>query len=101
MDSHSVSVQLAEVEGRNWWFTGVYGPQEDDDKLVFLQELRDIKAACPGPWAIAGDFNLIYQASDKTNNNLNRAMMGRFRRLLDDFRAQRNPSFGTKVYLVQ
>lgn len=43
VDSHSVSVQFAEVEGRNWWFTGgVYGPQEDDDKLAFLQELRDI-----------------------------------------------------------
>lgn len=33
---------------------------------------------------IAGDFNLIYRTEDKNNPNLNRAMMGRFRRLLND-----------------
>lgn len=30
------------------------------------------------------DFNLIYRAEDKNNRNLDRAMMGRFRRLLND-----------------
>lgn len=33
---------------------------------------------------IAGDFNMFYQASDKNNSNLDRAMMGRFRHFLDD-----------------
>jgi hypothetical protein len=32
-----------------------------------------------------GDFNLIVKAEDKNNDNLNRAMMGRFRRLINDF----------------
>ena len=27
VDRHSVSVQFAEVEGHNWWFTSVYGPR--------------------------------------------------------------------------
>jgi hypothetical protein len=39
-----------------------------------LQELRDIRAACPGPWVVAGDFNLIYRDEDKNNANYNRAM---------------------------
>ncbi|WVZ75824.1 hypothetical protein U9M48_023853 [Paspalum notatum var. saurae] len=41
VDSFSVSVHFMEAEGRNWWLTGVYGPQEDCDKVLFLQELRD------------------------------------------------------------
>jgi hypothetical protein len=31
-----------------------------------------------------GDYNLIIKAEDKNNANLNRAMMGRFRRLIND-----------------
>jgi len=61
VDNYSISVQFEEHEGRNWWFTGVYGPQDDVDKIAFLQELRDVRALCSGPWLIAGDFNLIYQ----------------------------------------
>jgi len=34
----------------NWWLTSVYGPQEDADKVLFLEELEAIKDACPGPW---------------------------------------------------
>jgi hypothetical protein len=37
-----------------------------------------------GPWLVMGDYNLIIKAEDKNNANLNRAMMGRFRRLIND-----------------
>jgi len=33
---------------------------------------------------IAGDFNMIYSSEDKNNDNVNRAMMGRFRRFVND-----------------
>jgi hypothetical protein len=49
-----------------------------------MQEIWDIRAQCAGPWLIGGDFNLIYKAEDKNNSNLNRAMMGRFRWLIND-----------------
>jgi hypothetical protein len=84
VDTYSVSVLFSEQEGCNWWFTGVYGPQGDDEKALFLQELRDIRALCNGPSLVAGDLNLIYQAADKNSANIDRAMMGRFRRFLDD-----------------
>lgn len=76
--------------------TGVYGPQEDEEKVLFLQELRDVRALCSGPWLVAGDFNLIYQAIDKNNANLNRALMGRFRRFLDDTEVMEIPLLGRK-----
>ena len=57
----------------------VYGPQGDREKIEFLRELRDIKAVVGERWLLLGDFNLILHASDKSNDNLNRRMMGEFR----------------------
>jgi exonuclease III len=67
-----------------WWMTVVYGPQRDEDKIAFLQELRDVRVDCTGPWMICGDFNLIYRDEDKNNANVNRRMMARFRRVIND-----------------
>jgi hypothetical protein len=37
-----------------------------------------------GLWLVAGDFNLILQEEDKNNHNVDRSMMGRFRRCIND-----------------
>jgi exonuclease III len=89
MDRFSVPVCFEMVDAPAWWFTGVYGPQLDHQKIEFLQELRNVCSECPGPWALGGDFNLIYQAEDKNNSNLNSALMGRFRRFLDELDLKR------------
>ena len=78
------------------WLTCVYGPQGNDSKIMFLQELKDICAACQGPWVMLGDFNRIYKDEDKNNSNLNRAMMGRFRRLINDLSLKEIPLHGRK-----
>lgn len=82
LNTYSISVLFQTVSGQQWWLTGVYGRLIH--KFAFLQELRDIRVVCPGPWVLLGDFNLIYRAVDKNNQNLDWAMMGRFRRLLND-----------------
>ena len=82
---HSVSVQIETTMGVwSWWLTVVYGPQEDHEKLQFLQELKSIRNCIPEKWLVIGDFNLILQAQDKSNTNLNRRMMGAFRSVLDE-----------------
>jgi len=96
IDNFSVSVHFESEEGPSWWFTGVYGPQQDDQKIMFLQELHNIRQDCQGPWAIGGDFNLIYPAEDKNNANVNRAMMGWFRHFLDDMELNEIPLLGRK-----
>jgi hypothetical protein len=96
IDRHSISIQFCNEHNRCWWVTCVYGPQSNSDKMLFLQELRDIRAACFGPWLIAGDFNLIYRASDKNNSNLDRAMMGRFRKLIEDLSLKEIPLYRRK-----
>uniref|UniRef100_A0A453E5E8 Endonuclease/exonuclease/phosphatase domain-containing protein n=1 Tax=Aegilops tauschii subsp. strangulata TaxID=200361 RepID=A0A453E5E8_AEGTS len=59
--------------------TSVYGPSDGTNKEAFFSEL--VRAAPPSstPWLLNGDFNVIYEARDKNNLNLNRRMMSRFR----------------------
>lgn len=82
---NSVSAKIQSTMGiGDWWLTVVYGPQEDSGKLQFLQELRAIRNNIPERWLVVGDFNTILQAQDKSNANLNRRMMGEFRKAVDD-----------------
>jgi len=46
IDNHSLSIQFIPENGQSWWLTCVYGPQGNDEKIQFLQELRDVRAAC-------------------------------------------------------
>lgn len=93
-DAHSVSVQFRPDNASPWWLTVVYGPQGNEEKLEFLRELRTIRAQCVGPWMLAGDFNMIYKEEDKNNSNLNRAIMGRFKRFIDDVAIKELPLYG-------
>jgi hypothetical protein len=70
--------------GEQWWLTSVYGPIVEALKHAFLDELHALRAAIDGPWAITGDFNLILDARDKSNANLNRRSMANFRALVND-----------------
>lgn len=62
--------------------TTVYGPANNVDKPFFLDELVRCQPANT-PWLCLGDFNLICEAHDKNNQNINRAQMRRFRQALD------------------
>jgi hypothetical protein len=66
-----------------WALAMVYGLVDDSLKPAFLDELCEIHDDCPGALLLCGDFNLIYQAADKSNNHLNLRSMHRFRRTLD------------------
>jgi exonuclease III len=79
-----------------WWLSCVYGPQDNQAKLQFPEELRDLRTHLSGPWLVAGDFNLIYKDEDKNNPNLNKAMMGRFRRWINDMAVSELPLHGRK-----
>lgn len=83
MGEHSISIDVS-IGDHSWCLTAVYGPQADEDKVAFLDELREIRATVTSPWMIAGDFNLILDASDKNNANIHCRNMGRFRRFVNE-----------------
>ena len=63
--------------------TVAYGPTNDAAKPLFLEELLSLKPTGGQPWLCLGDFNLIWETQDKSNLNINRRLMGRFRRRID------------------
>jgi exonuclease III len=85
VSSHALLLKLQHrVVASPWWITVVYGPQGDQEKLLFMDELRAIRSAHARPWVMCGDFNLIYKAEDKNNSRINRWLMGAFRSFLYD-----------------
>lgn len=82
---HCVTAKILTAAGNvDWCLTAVYGPQEDNEKIQFLGELRWIQQSVTDRWLLIGDFNMILQASDKSNANLNRRLMGAFRDVIRD-----------------
>lgn len=62
-------------DGAEWSLTSVYGPQRRRRKERFLDELKILKNRVTASWLLAGDFNMIYKASDKNNDKLDRRLM--------------------------
>lgn len=62
----------------------MYAPQEDNAKLEFLNEIQQIRPITSERWILIGDFNMIMQAQDKSNNNMNRRLMGAFTTAIDE-----------------
>jgi exonuclease III len=80
--------------------TGVYGPQVDLEKKMFIHELRRLKQSALAKWLVMGDFNLIDREEDKSNNRLNRRLMVKFRlnrRLMVKFRRALNHMETNKI----
>lgn len=71
-------------DGAEWSLTSVYGPQRRRRKERFLDELKILKNRVTASWLLAGDFNMIYKASDKNNDRLDRRLMTKFRQMLQE-----------------
>jgi len=61
----------------------INGLTNSADKPEFLDELINSRPRGSKLWLCLGDFNLIWEAHDKNNNNINRGLMRRFRQVLD------------------
>jgi len=84
LTTHAITAMVSmRADDTKWQITVVYGPQGDNAKLQFLQELKSIPRPDHGRWLILGDFDLIYQAEDKNNTNLNMHLMGSFKAAID------------------
>lgn len=71
------------AEGTQWTLSCVYGPQGEQEKLLFINDLRGLKFLVRPSWLILGNFNLLTKAANKNNRNINRRLIGSFRGALD------------------
>ena len=82
---YSISAIItSRADNSQWSITGVYGPQEDQEKIQFISEMCSLRHQMLPSWIILGDFNLIYRACDKNTDRVNRGMMHRFKSALDN-----------------
>lgn len=81
---------------RSWSLSSVYGPQADDEKLLFLDEMSAIRDLCLVEWIITGDFNLITVAADKNNLRINRRLMNAFRSKVNELELKEVYLFGRR-----
>lgn len=83
LQTNSLTVKVqSSVDASPWWITVVYGPSAWPAQDTFLCELESLRTSLLGPWMVCGDFNIIYQAADKSNGRLDRCCMRRFHRFL-------------------
>ncbi|XP_073362920.1 uncharacterized protein [Aegilops tauschii subsp. strangulata] len=64
--------------------------------MEFIDELKRIKQHMLSCWMVLGDFNMICRARDKSNNNINLRLMGKFRAAIDELELIDFPLFGRK-----
>jgi len=82
---NSVSATLTILaDNKEWSLTGVYGPQSDNDKMLFMQEITNLKQLMLPAWLLLGDFNLIYRTQDKNNGRLNLTLLNGFESTIDN-----------------
>lgn len=72
------------ADNTQWSITGVYGPQSDNDKMLFMQEITDLMQNTLPTWLLLGDFNLIYCAQDKNNGRVNLTLLNGFKATIDN-----------------
>ena len=73
--------------GSKFKLINVYGPQDDQAKLVLLDDLKQVVSGglpVGAPCILAGDFNLIARATDKNNLNINRRLLAAFRSFINE-----------------
>jgi exonuclease III len=97
----TVRVQMLN-DAVEWSMTGVYGPQTEQEKMAFLDEIKNLRQSMQGQdeWLLCGDFNLIYKAEDKNNSRLNKRLMGKFRFVLQELELRELPLNGRKFTWV-
>jgi exonuclease III len=64
---YSISVRVSSrLEDVVWDLTVVYGPQQENEKIIFLSEPCTISNLMRPEWLILGDFNMIRRVRKKT-----------------------------------
>ncbi|CAL1371676.1 unnamed protein product [Linum trigynum] len=82
---HFLEVEFQEkVSQKIWHLVVVYGPQDREDKIDFLNEIRALCHQCQAPMCIAGDFNLVRSHDEYRGARRNHNLMEEFNSVIDE-----------------
>ena len=101
MDYFSVSCKFRSIiDLQEWSVSGVYGPQNDWERLLMWEELAGISSWWGIPWCLRGDFNVSRFPSEKLGGqHLTQAMVG-FPDFISDCELLDPPLGRRSLYLV-
>ncbi|WMV57474.1 hypothetical protein MTR67_050859 [Solanum verrucosum] len=77
-----------------WHFSGVYAPNNREEKEEVWGELGAVRGLFNGPWVVAGDFNVVRFPSEKKNCNKFNREMEEFSEFMEDMELQDLPLVG-------
>lgn len=92
--SYCLSIEFRNrVDNVTWVRTLVYGPNARHLKQGFWREIRSCQPGSGLPWVICGNFNSIFDPSDKLDGNFNREDIRLAQALLSDLQLMEPPFF--------
>ncbi|KAH7677449.1 DNase I-like protein [Dioscorea alata] len=95
--SFSLSIEfLNRSNNVSWVCTSVYGPCDRQRKPGFWNEIRRCCPRSGVPWVICGDFNSIFDPTDKLHGHINREDIRQAQNFVRDLQLLEPPSFGRK-----
>ncbi|KAM2738015.1 hypothetical protein PS2_025511 [Malus domestica] len=80
----SVSIKIRELNGLEWWLSGVYGPCKYRERQDFWEELAGLYGLCSPRWCVGGDFNVVRFENEKSNGGRSTASMRIFNQFIQD-----------------
>lgn len=85
--SHFISVLLLQTNyGKQFVVTNVYGPSQDEEKLMFICEIRVFSGHVSQPWILVGDFKLVRWLVDRTGDMRSFGLMSAFNDLISELK---------------
>uniref|UniRef100_A0A0V0IIJ0 Putative ovule protein n=1 Tax=Solanum chacoense TaxID=4108 RepID=A0A0V0IIJ0_SOLCH len=85
---------LGKTQDFSWHLSGVYGPNDREERKEVWWELGAVRSLFDGPWVIAGDFNVVRSPSEKKNCiRINKAMED-FSDFIEDMELEDPPLIG-------
>ncbi|XP_020262628.1 uncharacterized protein LOC109838607 [Asparagus officinalis] len=97
VDKYVLTVVLQSKKNNfKWTLSSVYGPHCNKERMVFWQELKDIKNTFSGPWIVVGDFNVTSNSSERKGKSNYRREMEEFNDIINELELIDSPLHGRK-----
>ena len=68
-------VGVLKLNGSRCGFGNFYAPNDDADREVFFDEVKQIIAGYDVPWVLGGDFNIVRNSEEKIGSVHNQSAM--------------------------
>lgn len=82
------------ADGKEWLVSSVYGPQDEADKVRFIEGIVQFGDQVHLPWILNGDFNLVCNEAERSSGRGNRRLMNKFRHTIHRLGLQDMPMVG-------